>query len=105
MVDLYLYAVPHVRSFQLQLLETAIHQCIEFPAQHRYLSVFAQLCTHFVPGACHELCPEERTTIGALHYTVHCTVYSTPHPYAHAHAHARVPPSAPLVILSFVAYA
>ncbi len=41
-------------------------QCLEFPAQHRFISVFPQICTHFVNGCCHELCPEERITIGNI---------------------------------------
>nr|XP_022336776.1 nck-associated protein 1-like isoform X3 [Crassostrea virginica] len=39
------------------------NQCMEFPAQHRFSIVFPIICGHFM-NATHELCPEERRSIG-----------------------------------------
>ena len=56
--------------FYTQIYEHQFKQCMEFPAQHRYSIVFPMICGHFM-NATHELCPEERHSIGttSVQYT------------------------------------
>eukprot|EP00105_Crassostrea_gigas_P018935 XP_011437205.1 PREDICTED: nck-associated protein 1 isoform X24 [Crassostrea gigas] len=55
--DLSIYCFYH------QIFEHQFKQCMEFPAQHRFSIVFPIICGHFM-NATHELCPEERHSIG-----------------------------------------
>ncbi|XP_055996356.1 nck-associated protein 1-like isoform X6 [Ostrea edulis] len=52
-----------IYCFYTQIFEHQFKQCMEFPAQHRYSIVFPIICGHFM-NATHELCPEERHSIG-----------------------------------------
>ncbi|KAK3104202.1 hypothetical protein FSP39_025272 [Pinctada imbricata] len=52
-----------IYCFYTQIYEHQFKQCMEFPAQHRYSVVFPMICGHFM-NATHELCPEERHSIG-----------------------------------------
>ncbi|KAL5007330.1 hypothetical protein ScPMuIL_016136 [Solemya velum] len=52
-----------IYCFYTQIFEHQFKQCMEFPAQHRYSIVFPMICGHFM-SATHELCPEERHSIG-----------------------------------------
>ncbi|XP_033752892.1 membrane-associated protein Hem-like isoform X5 [Pecten maximus] len=52
-----------IYCFYTQIFEHQFKQCIEFPSQHRYSIVFPLICGHFMV-ATHELCPEERHSIG-----------------------------------------
>ncbi|XP_064634031.1 nck-associated protein 1-like isoform X4 [Lineus longissimus] len=49
--------------FYTTLFEQQFKHCMEFPAQHRYSIAFPMICAHFM-NATHELCPEERNSIG-----------------------------------------
>ncbi|CAG2248603.1 NAP125 [Mytilus edulis] len=59
-----------ILSFYTQIYEHQFKQCMEFPAQHRFSIVFPMICAHFM-NATHELCPEERHSIGttSVQYT------------------------------------
>ncbi|XP_070198960.1 nck-associated protein 1-like isoform X2 [Littorina saxatilis] len=52
-----------VYCFYTNLFEHQFKQCMEFPAQHRFSIIFPMICAHFM-NATHELCPEERHSIG-----------------------------------------
>nr|XP_022336587.1 nck-associated protein 1-like isoform X3 [Crassostrea virginica] len=52
-----------IYCFYSQIFEHQFKQCMEFPAQHRFSIVFPIICGHFM-NATHELCPEERHSIG-----------------------------------------
>lgn len=52
-----------VYCFYTNLFEHQFKQCMEFPAQHRFSIIFPMICSHFM-NATHELCPEERHSIG-----------------------------------------
>lgn len=49
--------------FYSSVFESQFHQCLEFPAQTRYIIAFPLICSHFM-NCTHELCPEERIHIG-----------------------------------------
>ncbi|XP_071122014.1 nck-associated protein 1-like isoform X10 [Mytilus edulis] len=59
-----------IYCFYTQIYEHQFKQCMEFPAQHRFSIVFPMICAHFM-NATHELCPEERHSIGttSVQYT------------------------------------
>ncbi|KAK6192637.1 hypothetical protein SNE40_004076 [Patella caerulea] len=52
-----------IYCFYTNLFEHQFKQCMEFPAQHRYSIIFPMICAHFM-NATHDLCPEERHSIG-----------------------------------------
>ncbi|XP_003739913.2 membrane-associated protein Hem [Galendromus occidentalis] len=52
-----------VFCFFNRAFEEQFHQCLEFPAQTRYVVAFPLICSHFI-CCTHELCPEERYHIG-----------------------------------------
>ncbi|CAH1785632.1 unnamed protein product [Owenia fusiformis] len=52
-----------IYCFYTSLFEHQFRQVLEFPAQHRYSIAFPMICSHFM-SATHELCPEERQSIG-----------------------------------------
>lgn len=52
-----------VYCFYTSVFEHQFKQCMEFPAQHRYSIAFPMVCAHFMQ-ATHQLCPEERHSIG-----------------------------------------
>ncbi|KAK2153078.1 hypothetical protein LSH36_308g01013 [Paralvinella palmiformis] len=52
-----------IYCFYTTIFENQFKQCMEFPAQHRYSIAFPMVCAHFMQ-ATHELCPEERHSIG-----------------------------------------
>lgn len=52
-----------IYCFYTHIFENQFRQCMEFPAQHRYSIAFPMVCAHFMQ-ATHELCPEERHSIG-----------------------------------------
>lgn len=52
-----------IYCFYTTLFEHQFKQCMEFPAQHRFSIIFPMICAHFM-NATHELCPEERHSIG-----------------------------------------
>lgn len=52
-----------IYCFYTTLFEHQFKLCMEFPAQHRYSIVFPMICGHFM-NATHDLCPEERHSIG-----------------------------------------
>ncbi|XP_013397025.1 nck-associated protein 1 isoform X2 [Lingula anatina] len=49
--------------FHTTIFELQFKQCMELPAQHRFSIAFPLVCAHFM-NATHELCPEERHSIG-----------------------------------------
>jgi len=52
-----------IYCFYTSVFEHQFKQCMEFPAQHRYSISFPMICGHFM-NATHDLCPEERQSIG-----------------------------------------
>ncbi|KAK2193376.1 hypothetical protein NP493_13g01015 [Ridgeia piscesae] len=52
-----------IYCFYTSVFEHQFKQCMEFPAQHRYSIAFPMVCAHFMQ-ATHQLCPEERHSIG-----------------------------------------
>ncbi|ELU15795.1 hypothetical protein CAPTEDRAFT_228503 [Capitella teleta] len=52
-----------IYCFYTSIFEHQFKQCMEFPAQHRYSIAFPMVCAHFMQ-ATHDLCPEERHSIG-----------------------------------------
>jgi NCK-associated protein 1 len=52
-----------IYCFYTSVFEHQFKQCMEFPAQHRFSIAFPMICSHFM-NATHDLCPEERQSIG-----------------------------------------
>ena len=52
-----------IYCFYSKIFDEQFHQCLEFPAQTRYIIAFPLICGHFM-SCNHELCPEERYHIG-----------------------------------------
>ncbi|OQV13186.1 Membrane-associated protein Hem [Hypsibius exemplaris] len=51
--------------FYAQFFQEQFTLCLEFPAQTRYIIAFPLICGHFM-AATHELCPEERSSLGNI---------------------------------------
>lgn len=59
--------------FYSKTFDEQFHQCLEFPAQTRFIIAFPLICGHFM-SCVHELCPEERLV--SLVITCNCSLDS-----------------------------